>query len=97
MTVSFPAGIIRVLTENPNPSALSFRLKNLQPEDDIVINKQILVELVIPLYFPTANADLRLTPPLLFLSQQEYGSELKRCAHVHVPHASINRTLATSG
>jgi hypothetical protein len=44
MVVSFPAGIVRVLTENANPNTLSFRLKNTLNISQFVANKQLVSE-----------------------------------------------------
>uniref|UniRef100_A0A336LYW5 CSON011071 protein n=1 Tax=Culicoides sonorensis TaxID=179676 RepID=A0A336LYW5_CULSO len=42
MMLSFPAGIVNVLANNPNPAKLLFRLKNVQNLDTILPNKQII-------------------------------------------------------
>ncbi|XP_062616550.1 F-BAR domain only protein 2-like [Saccostrea cucullata] len=42
--MSFPAGVVRVFTENPNPALLSFKLKNVSKLENTMLNKQ-LVEL----------------------------------------------------
>lgn len=42
MMLSFPAGIVNVLTNNPNPAKLIFRLKNIQNLETILPNKQII-------------------------------------------------------
>ena len=44
MMISFPAGIIRVLMDNPYPAPLAFRLKNLNNLDNILVNKQLVQE-----------------------------------------------------
>jgi F-BAR domain only protein len=44
MVVSFPAGIVRVLTENSNPNPLSFRIKNTANVREFFFNKQLIVE-----------------------------------------------------
>ena len=44
MVISFPAGIVRVLAENPNPAMLTFKLKNTSNIQNILVNKQILQE-----------------------------------------------------
>ena len=49
MMVSFPAGIVRVLTENPNPSTLTFCVKNTTNIINILVNKQLLTEWVMTL------------------------------------------------
>ncbi|XP_050082142.1 F-BAR domain only protein 2 [Anopheles aquasalis] len=42
MMISFPAGIVNVLTNNPNPAKLGFRIKNLQNLDNVLPNKQLV-------------------------------------------------------
>ena len=44
MMVSFPAGIVRVLTENPSPAMLSFKVKNVAKIENILVNKQLIVQ-----------------------------------------------------
>ncbi len=44
MMVSFPAGIVKVLTENPNPAVLSFRIKNSQNLEHVLVNKQLITQ-----------------------------------------------------
>jgi hypothetical protein len=44
MMISFPAGIVRVLAENPAPAVLSFRVKNIQKIDTINVNSQLVAE-----------------------------------------------------
>ncbi|GFS13529.1 FCH domain only protein 2 [Elysia marginata] len=40
--MSFPAGVVRVFTENPSPALLSFRLKNTSQMEEILANSSIL-------------------------------------------------------
>lgn len=42
MMLSFPAGIVNVLANNPNPAKLCFRIKNVQNLDNILPNKQLI-------------------------------------------------------
>ncbi|KAK9723185.1 Fes/CIP4, and EFC/F-BAR homology domain [Popillia japonica] len=42
MMLSFPAGIVTVLANNPNPAKLSFRVKNTHRLSNIVPNKQLI-------------------------------------------------------
>ncbi|XP_055539234.1 F-BAR domain only protein 2 isoform X8 [Wyeomyia smithii] len=42
MMLSFPAGIVNVLANNPNPAKLGFRVKNLQNMENILPNKQLI-------------------------------------------------------
>jgi F-BAR domain only protein len=40
--LSFPAGIVNVLANNPNPAKLSFRIKNLQNLENLLPNKSLI-------------------------------------------------------
>jgi hypothetical protein len=40
--MSFPAGVVRVFTENPNPALLSFKLRNVSKLENILLNKQLV-------------------------------------------------------
>ncbi|XP_014256328.1 F-BAR domain only protein 2 isoform X2 [Cimex lectularius] len=42
MMVSFPAGIVTILTNNPSPAQLSFKLHNSSNLDSILPNKQLI-------------------------------------------------------
>ncbi|XP_069693092.1 F-BAR domain only protein 2 isoform X5 [Periplaneta americana] len=42
MMLSFPAGIVAVLANNPSPAQLSFRIRNTQRLDNILPNKQLV-------------------------------------------------------
>ena len=42
MKVSFPAGIVKVLMDNPSPHTLSFRIKNTSTFEHILVNKQLI-------------------------------------------------------
>nr|CAD7426884.1 unnamed protein product [Timema monikensis] len=42
MMVSFPAGIVTVLTNNPNPARLIFRIRNVQHIENVTPNKQLV-------------------------------------------------------
>lgn len=42
MMLSFPAGIVSVLANNPNPAKLGFRIKNIQNLDNLLPNKQLV-------------------------------------------------------
>ncbi|XP_038121637.1 uncharacterized protein LOC6041930 isoform X2 [Culex quinquefasciatus] len=42
MMLSFPAGIVNVLANNPNPAKLGFRIKNLQNLENVLPNKQLI-------------------------------------------------------
>lgn len=46
MVISFPAGIIGVLLENPSPAVLSCRIKKTSKLEQILINKQLVSECV---------------------------------------------------
>ncbi|CAL1539939.1 unnamed protein product [Lymnaea stagnalis] len=40
--MSFPAGVVRVFTENPSPALLSFRIKNADKWEQVITNSAIL-------------------------------------------------------
>ena len=66
MMISFPAGIIRVLVDNPQPAVLSFRLKNVGQLDSILVNKQLVHESVATPYLtrsPTSSSYTSQLPP----------------------------------
>ncbi|KAL0186102.1 hypothetical protein M9458_017772, partial [Cirrhinus mrigala] len=42
LTMSFPAGIIRIFTANPNTPVLSFRLVNISRVDHFLPNQKLL-------------------------------------------------------
>lgn len=42
MMLSFPAGIITVLANNPNPAKLAFKIQNTHKLSSIVPNKEIV-------------------------------------------------------
>lgn len=42
MMLSFPAGIVTVLANNPNPAKLSFRVRNTQRLNGVFPNKQLV-------------------------------------------------------
>lgn len=42
MMLSFPAGIVGVFANNPNPSQLGFRIKNMQNLENLLPNKQLV-------------------------------------------------------
>ncbi|XP_021373429.1 F-BAR domain only protein 2-like isoform X2 [Mizuhopecten yessoensis] len=42
--MSFPAGVVKVFTENPAPAVLSFQIKNSSRLNNIILNKQLIVE-----------------------------------------------------
>ncbi|XP_053394008.1 F-BAR domain only protein 2-like isoform X3 [Mercenaria mercenaria] len=44
LMMSFPAGVVRVFMDNPNPAVLSFRLKNGSQLEQILLNKQLVSE-----------------------------------------------------
>lgn len=43
MMLSFPAGIVTILANNPNPAKLSFRVKNTQRLSSVLPNKQLVL------------------------------------------------------
>jgi hypothetical protein len=40
--MSFPAGVVRVFTENPSPALLSFRIRNTSKWEEVIANASIL-------------------------------------------------------
>lgn len=50
MMLSFPAGIVSVLANNPNPAKLGFRIKNIQNLDNLLPNKQLVSMWVFALF-----------------------------------------------
>lgn len=42
LMLSFPAGIVGVLANNPNPAKLGFRIKNIQNLENVYPNKQLV-------------------------------------------------------
>ncbi|XP_037925100.1 F-BAR domain only protein 2 isoform X5 [Hermetia illucens] len=42
MMLSFPAGIVSVLANNPSPAKLGFRIKNVQNLENVIPNKQLV-------------------------------------------------------
>lgn len=46
MMVSFPAGIVGVLANNPAPALLSFKVNNLGKISNVLPNKQLIIMLV---------------------------------------------------
>lgn len=42
MMLSFPAGIVNVLANNPSPAQLGFRIKNIQNLENMLPNKQLV-------------------------------------------------------
>ncbi|XP_041360186.1 F-BAR domain only protein 2-like isoform X2 [Gigantopelta aegis] len=42
--MSFPAGVVKVFTENPSPAMLSFRIKNISKLENITPNSELIVQ-----------------------------------------------------
>ncbi|XP_071173317.1 F-BAR domain only protein 2-like isoform X6 [Mytilus edulis] len=42
--MSFPAGVVRVFTENPSPALLSFRIKNTDRLEQVLLNQQLVIQ-----------------------------------------------------
>ncbi|KAK3583214.1 hypothetical protein CHS0354_015379 [Potamilus streckersoni] len=40
--MSFPAGVVKVFTENPSPATLSFRIKNSSRLENLILNKELI-------------------------------------------------------
>lgn len=46
LQLSFPAGVVKVFTENPYPTGLTFRLKNAGKMEKMKLNEKLLVQWV---------------------------------------------------
>jgi hypothetical protein len=44
MMMSFPAGIVQALADNPSPAVLTFRIKNTTSLEHILVNNKLLSE-----------------------------------------------------
>lgn len=44
LMISFPAGVVKVFTDNPSPAMLSFRIKNSSRLEQVLLNKQLIVQ-----------------------------------------------------
>ncbi|XP_052774928.1 F-BAR domain only protein 2-like isoform X2 [Mya arenaria] len=44
LMMSFPAGVVRVFMDNPNPAPLSFRLKNFACLEQVMLNKELVTQ-----------------------------------------------------
>lgn len=42
--MSFPAGVVKVFTENPSPALLSFRIKNTDRLEQVLLNQQLVIQ-----------------------------------------------------
>ena len=42
--MSFPAGVVRVFTENPSPALLSFKIKNTSRLEQVLLNQQLIIQ-----------------------------------------------------
>lgn len=42
--MSFPAGVVRVFTENPSPALLSFKIKNTLQLEQVLLNQQLIIQ-----------------------------------------------------
>ncbi|XP_055885204.1 F-BAR domain only protein 2-like isoform X4 [Biomphalaria glabrata] len=42
--MSFPAGVVKVFTENPSPALLSFRIKNADQWEQVIANSSLLIK-----------------------------------------------------
>lgn len=51
MMLSFPAGIVTVLANNPNPAKLSFKVKNTLRLSSVLPNKQLVAMWVFSFFF----------------------------------------------
>ncbi|XP_013396584.1 F-BAR domain only protein 2 [Lingula anatina] len=44
LMMSFPAGIVKAIMDNPAPAVLSFRIKNIHQLEQVISNKQLVTE-----------------------------------------------------
>lgn len=78
MMVSFPAGIVQVLANNPSPAALSFRIKNIGKMSNVIPNKQLISRLVAFFFIChlTLNHDhLRRRSPFFFPCSETFNTD----------------------
>ena len=92
--ISFPAGIIRVLVDNPQPAVLSFRLKNVGQLDSILVNKQLVHESVATPYLtrsPTSSSYTSQLPPPVSIACQQAAHTPD--SYHPVSHSLVNKQL----
>ncbi|XP_070491460.1 F-BAR domain only protein 2 isoform X7 [Chironomus tepperi] len=79
MMLSFPAGIVNVLANNPNPAKLCFRIKNVQNLENILPNKQL-----INVEKSTSNTILEFNMPALTLLLRRQSEQNPTASYFNV-------------
>ncbi|XP_041788642.1 F-BAR domain only protein 2 isoform X9 [Anopheles merus] len=82
MMISFPAGIVNVLTNNPNPAKLGFRIKNLQNLDNVLPNKQLIT--IDRLQSTSFSTTLEFNMPVLTATLRRQSEQNPNAPHINV-------------
>ncbi|XP_053679282.1 F-BAR domain only protein 2 [Anopheles nili] len=82
MMISFPAGIVNVLMNNPNPAKLGFRIKNLQNLDNVLPNKQLIT--IDRLQSTTFSTTLEFNMPVLTAMLRRQAEQNPTAPHINV-------------
>uniref|UniRef100_A0A182S6L8 MHD domain-containing protein n=1 Tax=Anopheles maculatus TaxID=74869 RepID=A0A182S6L8_9DIPT len=82
MMISFPAGIVNVLTNNPNPAKLGFRIKNLQHLDNVQPNKQLIT--IDRLQSTSFSTTLEFNMPVLTATLRRQSEQNPNAPHINV-------------
>uniref|UniRef100_A0A4Y0ANA5 MHD domain-containing protein n=1 Tax=Anopheles funestus TaxID=62324 RepID=A0A4Y0ANA5_ANOFN len=82
MMISFPAGIVNVLTNNPNPAKLGFRIKNLQHLDNVLPNKQLVT--IDRLQSTSFSTTLEFNMPVLTATLRRQSEQNPTAPHINV-------------
>ncbi|XP_053660798.1 F-BAR domain only protein 2 [Anopheles marshallii] len=82
MMISFPAGIVNVLTNNPNPAKLGFRIKNLQHLDNVLPNKQLVT--IDRLQSTSFSTTLEFNMPVLTATLRRQSEQNPNAPHINV-------------
>uniref|UniRef100_A0A182VZ30 MHD domain-containing protein n=1 Tax=Anopheles minimus TaxID=112268 RepID=A0A182VZ30_9DIPT len=82
MMISFPAGIVNVLTNNPNPAKLGFRIKNLQNLDNVLPNKQLVT--IDRLQSTSFSTTLEFNMPVLTATLRRQSEQNPTAPHINV-------------
>uniref|UniRef100_A0A182Q8I3 MHD domain-containing protein n=1 Tax=Anopheles farauti TaxID=69004 RepID=A0A182Q8I3_9DIPT len=82
MMISFPAGIVNVLTNNPNPAKLGFRIKNLQNLDNMLPNKQLVT--IDRLQSTSFSTTLEFNMPVLTATLRRQSEQNPNAPHINV-------------
>uniref|UniRef100_A0A182YQZ5 MHD domain-containing protein n=1 Tax=Anopheles stephensi TaxID=30069 RepID=A0A182YQZ5_ANOST len=82
MMISFPAGIVNVLTNNPNPAKLGFRIKNLQHLENVLPNKQLIT--IDRLQSTSFSTTLEFNMPVLTATLRRQSEQNPNAPHINV-------------